>query len=173
MLGSGISILFLLCREYHLAVPIGTPLTVSNAAFCIYWFCMILTVISDYFRNNINQLTFVMVKCGVLFEVRTEFLNNIYTSFVFKGLSVVLFTELLLLSMEIRKRHDLVGWQCSEYSSKGKTSGPITLLSWLFVRICKSVASTLLIAVVFSGLFRSCSKFTGKVLGCDWHFLVP
>jgi hypothetical protein len=27
-----------------------------------------------------------MVKCGVLFEVRTEFLNIIYTSFVFKGL---------------------------------------------------------------------------------------
>jgi hypothetical protein len=27
--------------------------------------------------NNINQLIFVMVKCDVLFEVRTEFLNNI------------------------------------------------------------------------------------------------
>jgi hypothetical protein len=27
--------------------------------------------------NNVNQLIFVMVKCGVLFEVRTEFLNNI------------------------------------------------------------------------------------------------
>jgi hypothetical protein len=26
-----------------------------------------------------------MVKCIVLYEVRTEFLNNIYTSFVFKG----------------------------------------------------------------------------------------
>jgi hypothetical protein len=26
-----------------------------------------------------------MVKCGGLFEVRTEFVNNIYTSFVFKG----------------------------------------------------------------------------------------
>jgi hypothetical protein len=29
-----------------------------------------------------------MVKCGVLFEVRTEFLNIVYTSFVFKGLRV-------------------------------------------------------------------------------------
>jgi hypothetical protein len=29
-----------------------------------------------------------MVKCCVLFEVRTEFLNNIYTSFVFKGLNL-------------------------------------------------------------------------------------
>jgi hypothetical protein len=37
----------------------------------MYGFSMILTV------NNINQLIFVMVKCGVLFEVRTEFLNNI------------------------------------------------------------------------------------------------
>jgi hypothetical protein len=27
--------------------------------------------------NNINQLIFVMVKCGVLFKVRTEFLNII------------------------------------------------------------------------------------------------
>jgi len=27
--------------------------------------------------NSVNQLIFVMVKCGVLFEVRTEFLNSI------------------------------------------------------------------------------------------------
>jgi hypothetical protein len=27
--------------------------------------------------NSINQLIFVMMKCGVLFEVRTEFLNII------------------------------------------------------------------------------------------------
>jgi hypothetical protein len=26
--------------------------------------------------NSVNQLIFVMVKCGVLFEVRTEFLNK-------------------------------------------------------------------------------------------------
>jgi hypothetical protein len=30
-----------------------------------------------------------MVKCGVLFEVRTEFLNNIWTSFGFKGLNII------------------------------------------------------------------------------------
>jgi hypothetical protein len=29
-----------------------------------------------------------MVKCGVLSEVRTEFLNNISTSFGFKGLNL-------------------------------------------------------------------------------------
>jgi hypothetical protein len=27
--------------------------------------------------NSVNQLIFVMVRCGVLFEVRTGFLNNI------------------------------------------------------------------------------------------------
>jgi hypothetical protein len=27
--------------------------------------------------NSVTQLIFVMVKCGVLFEVRTGFLNNI------------------------------------------------------------------------------------------------
>jgi hypothetical protein len=27
--------------------------------------------------NGINQLIFLMVKCGVLFEVRTEFLNTV------------------------------------------------------------------------------------------------
>jgi hypothetical protein len=36
--------------------------------------------------NSINELIVVMVKCGVLFEVRTEFLNIIYTSFGFRGL---------------------------------------------------------------------------------------
>jgi hypothetical protein len=35
---------------------------------------MVLTVNIDYFLNNINEFIFVMVKCGVLFEVRTEFL---------------------------------------------------------------------------------------------------
>jgi hypothetical protein len=40
--------------------------------------------------NGDNQLIFVMVKCGVLFEVRTEFLNIISTSFGFKGLNTSL-----------------------------------------------------------------------------------
>jgi hypothetical protein len=38
---------------------------------------MFLTVNSDLLLNSINQLIFVMVKYGVLFEVRTEFLNLI------------------------------------------------------------------------------------------------
>jgi hypothetical protein len=34
--------------------------------------------------NSVNPLIFVMVKCGVLFEVRTEFLNIISTNLGFK-----------------------------------------------------------------------------------------
>jgi hypothetical protein len=36
--------------------------------------------------NRVNQLAFVMVKCGVFFAVRTEFLNIIQPSFGFKGI---------------------------------------------------------------------------------------
>jgi hypothetical protein len=43
----------------------------------MYGFCVIFTVNSDYFFNSVNQLIFVTVKCVVLFEVRTEFLNII------------------------------------------------------------------------------------------------
>jgi hypothetical protein len=34
---------------------------------------MVLTLNSDYFVKQYYQLIFVMVKCGVLFEVRTGF----------------------------------------------------------------------------------------------------
>jgi hypothetical protein len=58
----------------------------------VHFMCMGLTRLSlktgVKYLNSVNQLIFVMVKCGVLFEVRTEFLNNIYTSFVFKGLNL-------------------------------------------------------------------------------------
>jgi hypothetical protein len=45
-----------------------------------------------------------MVKCGVLFEVRTGFLNTIYTSFGFKGLMVLLFLvkNVCILSLQLR-----------------------------------------------------------------------
>jgi hypothetical protein len=36
---------------------------------------MILSVNSDYSLKRINQTIFVMVKCAVVFEVRTELLN--------------------------------------------------------------------------------------------------
>jgi hypothetical protein len=35
--------------------------------------------------NGIKLLFFAMVKCGVLSEIQTEFLNIIYTRFGFKG----------------------------------------------------------------------------------------
>jgi hypothetical protein len=38
------------------------------------WFSVWTVIIS---LNSINQLIYVMVKCGVLFEVRTEILNVI------------------------------------------------------------------------------------------------
>jgi hypothetical protein len=50
--------------------------TIVDAAFCIDMFRVILTTVVISL-NNSNQLISVMVKCGVFFEVRTEFLNNI------------------------------------------------------------------------------------------------
>jgi hypothetical protein len=38
------------------------------------WFCVII------FLNSINKLICVTVKCGVLFEVQTEFLNIVISS---------------------------------------------------------------------------------------------
>jgi hypothetical protein len=40
----------------------------------IIWFSVWTAIIS---LNSINKLIFVMVKCGILFEVRSEFLNII------------------------------------------------------------------------------------------------
>jgi hypothetical protein len=53
-------------------------------AFPSYGFCMILSVISAYF-NSITQLIFVMVKSGVLFEVRTEFLTSCRRAWALKA----------------------------------------------------------------------------------------
>jgi hypothetical protein len=47
--------------------------------------------------NSINQLVFVMVKCGVLFEVRTEFLNIVWTIFVFIWLMGIILDSTRLL----------------------------------------------------------------------------
>jgi hypothetical protein len=64
--------------EWQLYVLPDLP--ISNTSFCIYGSCMVLSV------NSVNQLVFVMVKCCVHFEVRTEFLNNIQTNCGFKGI---------------------------------------------------------------------------------------
>jgi hypothetical protein len=41
-----------------------------------------------------------MVKCGVLFEVRTEFLNIIQTSFSFKGLNLNSVNQLIFVMVK-------------------------------------------------------------------------
>jgi hypothetical protein len=38
------------------------------------------------YLHSFDQLVLVMMQCGVLFQIRTEFLNVIYTSIGFKGL---------------------------------------------------------------------------------------
>jgi hypothetical protein len=42
-----------------------------------------------------------MVKCGVLFEVGTEFLNNILTSFVFRGLNLNSVNQLIFVMVKV------------------------------------------------------------------------
>jgi hypothetical protein len=51
----------------------------DRAKLCLYCLTAIAdSLIGDVLNlNSVNQLIFVMVKCGVLFEVRTGFLNNI------------------------------------------------------------------------------------------------
>jgi hypothetical protein len=53
-----------------------TAVSMKMTAFCddVSELC---TALSDLNLNSVNKLIFVTVKCGVLFEVRTEFLNNI------------------------------------------------------------------------------------------------
>jgi hypothetical protein len=50
-------------------IYIPAAFTISNSAFCIYGFYVILIV------HSVNQINFVMVRCSV--EVRTGFLNVI------------------------------------------------------------------------------------------------
>jgi hypothetical protein len=61
-----------------------SELLICNAVFGIVGFCMVLALNSNYF---LKQLQPVDLLNGVLFEVWTEFLNIIYTSFSFRGLS--------------------------------------------------------------------------------------
>jgi hypothetical protein len=59
-------------------VPIWTTsLRINNSSICIFLFRVSLTVNRDYLPKQNNQLIFVMVKCSVIFAVRTEFFNII------------------------------------------------------------------------------------------------
>jgi hypothetical protein len=50
-------------------------LAVINTAFCIYDFHTIRNILF----NSVNILIFVMMMCGVFFEVGTDILNTIFT----------------------------------------------------------------------------------------------
>jgi hypothetical protein len=47
--------------------------------------------------NSVNKSIAVMVKCGVLFEVPADFLNNIQTSFGFKKVKIHKITIKIML----------------------------------------------------------------------------
>jgi hypothetical protein len=65
-------------QRLNVQSPVVPPaLIISNSAFCICGFGMVLSVNSDYFLKQRQKLMFVMVKCGFSFEVRTVFLNDI------------------------------------------------------------------------------------------------
>jgi hypothetical protein len=66
------------------------------------WFSAQTAIIS---LNSINQLIFVMVKCCIFSIEQTEFLNIIYISFGFKGLT----SSNLLVSNSTRL--SMVNWQ--------------------------------------------------------------
>jgi hypothetical protein len=61
------------------------------------WFSLYTAIVS---LNSIVRLIFVMVKCGVLCEVRTEFLNSFYTIFDFKGLTRWLLSDKMNLTSQ-------------------------------------------------------------------------
>jgi hypothetical protein len=70
--------------------------------FVLSW---VLSVIISLY--SVNKLICVMVKFGILFEVRTEYLNTIYTSFCFKGLRAgTLFRPLLAQICNLFLTHD-------------------------------------------------------------------
>jgi hypothetical protein len=54
---------------------VPAALTVSKPTFYIYGFSKIASVNRIISLNSVKNLILVMVKCGVLFVVRTEFLN--------------------------------------------------------------------------------------------------
>jgi hypothetical protein len=49
-----------------------SQLSQQSVTLYFVWFSLWKAII---YLNSINQLNFVIVKCGVLFEVRTEFLK--------------------------------------------------------------------------------------------------
>jgi hypothetical protein len=67
---------------YHM---IYQSLTIHFVFVGFVWFFASTGII---FLNIVNKLIFVMVKCGVLFEVRTEFSSTIQKRFCFRGVTM-------------------------------------------------------------------------------------
>jgi hypothetical protein len=65
-----------------------TLTTHSHLCRCREWVGTTLPSHLRLHRCVVGLLYLLMVRCGVLFEVRAEFLNNIYTSFGFKGVTI-------------------------------------------------------------------------------------
>lgn len=57
--------------------PLMYGLTISDCEFCIYRILSFSLETAFISKNSENKMIFVMVKCGVLFTVRPEFLNII------------------------------------------------------------------------------------------------
>jgi hypothetical protein len=64
--------------------------------------------------NNVSYLIGVMVKYSVLFEVRTGFLNIIYTSFGFKGLIAPGGHEVKLVGTTAEEKSSAVYFPCQQ-----------------------------------------------------------
>jgi hypothetical protein len=61
--------------KYHFLLK---KLLLHSLARCVYGFHVVLKLKATIsLKKSTNQLIFVMVKCCIPFEVRTEFLNNI------------------------------------------------------------------------------------------------
>jgi hypothetical protein len=73
--------------QWKIYVPPASA--INNSAFCNYAFHTIFTVNSDYFLKNVDTLKFVIIKRGVFFAARTEFLPINWSSFGFKRLKEV------------------------------------------------------------------------------------
>jgi hypothetical protein len=72
-----------------------------------------------------------MVKCGVLFEVRTELLNKMQTSFVFKGLNLNSVNQLIFVMVRcgvlFEVRTELLNKMQTSFVFKGLNSVPVGL----------------------------------------------
>jgi hypothetical protein len=101
-----------------------------------------------------------MVKYGVLFEVRAEFLNTIYTSFGFKGL-ISFVTTFLWRSQPLSHGNMKEGPQCNFRT--GRKNRQLRLCSWHNdISHCTTSATN---SAIFGWLHASLSPLLGRHSG--------